>query len=790
MPLCSTRITRWFVLAAIGLFIAAPAPAQNPEPDLFSAGTTSGVSAYRPGRWSVLRSAVENPSEQSVEVLLTHSFTTQPQVQFATRLRLPPMSRRWVDQLVRLPENIKGKQAGLQLLLIDPSASAERVFADGRQESSMRVDGEGPVTGLLGDPDDDDEAAMANLVRRSVGSRPRNPLLTPGAFPSDPAGYEPLDGLFLTADHNPLDPAQTAALRSWLIAGGRLWVMLDQVDPAFLTALLRDDAPVELIDRVPLSTVTFEGFPESRRDFDPPVTMARLLPGSARVLHKVNGWPAALRWNIGEGFVIATTLSPRAWQDARRKTVEPLQMLAADFLRAPAVYRPVSADFEPLARGQVGYSIVGRTTVLAMMLLFIAMLVLPGIVLTQRRRGEWTALLGACAALIVVAVFILIGAVTRRQAPTTLAWATLAHVTPSQDAASLTGLVSVYAPEAGLGPVESHGQGIAWPTQTDAQGSLRRLTWTDHEQWEWQPLELPSGAVRLFDVRTVVPISADLTARATFDESGLVGVMPPSGGRAWEEPAIVTARSVMPISPRPDGRFTLTAEPTAPVTTGASSTPLTRRAAIQRLVSHRFTQPTLIGWAEPIASGLALPQESVQRGGCIMAVPLRIDPPRPGARIRIPSELLAIQSVRSPVGDPVAPVYNQMTGTWDGAFNASLRATIRFTLPPAVASLRLESAAVRLDIRAPRRRVELITYDNARARPLEQWESPGGEARVLLEGDRLPPVTPEGFIYLTVQVHDPRERGTTDEDSSEIPWSIRGMSLELLGVTGPADRQP
>lgn len=767
----------------------------DPQPDraqtrpyLLTGGTQAGVGMYRAGAWGTVRSVVANPTDTAVDVMLVHSFVEKAHVQFATRLTLPPQSQREVLQLVRVPDEFGAGRAELNVMLLDPTVSPEQIFPNGRQSGTLTTSHDDTISALLGDREDDDMLSMVSLARRSAAHRPTNQNIRLSTLPDDLAGYEPLDVLFISQDQPHFDPARLEALRAWIISGGRLLVTLDQVDEQLLTALLRDDMPIETVDRVPLSRVVFDDAKNFAVDFDPPVTLTRVLPGSAQVLCRVNGWPAALQWHVGKGTIIATTLSPRAWQDRRRKATAAFESVANQLLNAKSSPALSMTDFEPLARRQIGYKILGRVPVAFILAVFVLLILIPGIWLARRRRGEYATLLTLAFSLVFTLVFLLIGAASRRQAPTTIAWSTVAHVVPSQQQAQVTGLVTIYAPSDGLGPVRAAGQALAWPVMPDDDTSLIRLVWTDHQQWTWDQLTLPSGAARTFEIHTAAPTPGPLTATAEFGEEGLRVTTLNPAGEPWQYPAMATWQGIAPLTAS-NGQYTL-GENAVPLAARGDDTAAAKpqieqeSASVHRLAGNTQDRPAFIGWASPMQLGVSLPQDFTVSGGTLYTLPLSFTPPAPGARILIPSGVLTVRATASPVGDPLFLVYSSNSHQWAGPFTLSVRTTLRMTVPRITLPLRLESAVVRLLVDIPDRSLELLTFKDNAAITLAKWDSPRGEITATLSAEQLPPVDADGSIYIALQI-------SNAPPGNESPmWRIHGMSLDLVGIHRPAADSP
>ncbi len=147
-------------------------------------------------------------------------------------------------------------------------------------------------------------------------------LLADDFLPADETSLNYLDHLILTEDRLVDDLAALTAVRRWLHAGGRLWVMLDQTDPVILERLFGDEFQGAVADRVELSSVRVDQPPSlfvpdsqlgTRSNIENPVEMSRVIVSDMEVWNTVNGWPAAMTRTYGRGRVLITTLGPRGW---------------------------------------------------------------------------------------------------------------------------------------------------------------------------------------------------------------------------------------------------------------------------------------------------------------------------------------------------------------------------------------------------------------------------------------------------------------------------------------------
>src|SRR5262249_1789397 len=124
------------------------------------------------------------------------------------------------------------------------------------------------------------------------------------------------------------DPAGLRALRQWLERGGKVWVMLDLVDPEVVAPLLGDALDFQVVDRVGLTNFAVQEGEDAQPPEDPqagqvherPGDFVRvLLPPQEGVRPTLNRRPAWFPRQVGGGKVVFTTLGPRGWHRPRRR---------------------------------------------------------------------------------------------------------------------------------------------------------------------------------------------------------------------------------------------------------------------------------------------------------------------------------------------------------------------------------------------------------------------------------------------------------------------------------------
>ena len=237
--------------------------AADDKPQLTGVGGAAGIGQYPPNQWATAGATVSNPTDKPVELLVNFRFDQTPSLEFATRVWVPPGCRRaiWLPIHTYWYKVDEGRppRIGLRQQLIDDTGSPPAVLSE--QDGLLIAARDRIITGMLTDSDEtDDEAINAVLAaRRAQDLSKRLAYLNDTALPPFFSALQGLDGLVISKQTPVVDAAQLEALRQWVLAGGKLWIMLDQVDASFAEALLGDAWTIQVIDQVNLTNVQFAG---------------------------------------------------------------------------------------------------------------------------------------------------------------------------------------------------------------------------------------------------------------------------------------------------------------------------------------------------------------------------------------------------------------------------------------------------------------------------------------------------------------------------------------------------
>jgi len=778
------RLTRRFAAMLGGLCLwsalVAGAGAAEDEPRLEGGAGMAGASQYMRRTWGSVAVRIRNPAAQDAQLLVLHEFDNAPHIQFGARLWVPGQARRQVQFPIR-PDRIPGAEesgsgGGVSgtTRLLDTSGAVERQLD--REKFLLPVARAEPVTGILaGGRETDGLVDAVTAAQVSAGLPTSLAFLREGQLPTVPAGYEVLDVLVFAARDPQIDAAGLLALRQWLLAGGRLWVMAERVDPGVLAKLLGEDWPVAVVDRYTTTEIEVAGHAWSS---ETPAEVARVLAPSMEVSHRAAGWPAAMSARVGRGELLVTTVGGKAWMKEDGSASEPLAALG-EFLR-PAEARqmvPVN-DLGPIVTRQIGYEIIGRAPILALFAIYVAALLGLGIVLHRRGRLEHAAWLGAAVAIGVAGALAVLGTINRRQVPLTVASGQVASVVPSQQHAFISGLMSIYSPEAQTGVIRASEGGMVWSDMARSRtGKPLRTIWTDVDQWHWENFDLPSGATVNVEFRKSAHLPERVRAGLRLAGDRVVVDLEPGPFKNFQDVLLATGRGAIALSPT-EGGYDAPALDVLPEGQYVRGTVLSdtqrRHQSIYRLLLGRQGfpgTPSLLAWAEPMELGMRFPAEAVRRDIALVSIPLEIERPPPGSSFRVPAPLIGGDLAPGPAGRRVASLYDRSRGEWIASANP---ATIwwRFTPPRQLLPLAVENAHLVADIDAPGRTVELLVSGAASGRVVDSARGGGEQLRFEVGAGQTPALDEGGGLTLGLRV------GPVEGEANAL-WQLERMGLHL-----------
>ncbi|MAE63671.1 MAG: hypothetical protein CMJ18_05315 [Phycisphaeraceae bacterium] len=784
------------------------APVAAADEDWLPGGVAvSGINFVRQDHWSTCRSQIRNPEDEEAELLLSVTFKQTPFVQFTGSVWLPPRSRRTVQFPVRA-QKVKAARSGVdavevQALLLAPGRPTPRLA---RKDGLMAREGEKsrPTTAVMEDGDDNWNAGAATAVRLALDKPRRLFYLRDSTLPDHQIGWEGLDTL-VVARHRPhLGGAQLEALRRWILSGGRLWVMAEQVDPSFLARLLGNDWTCRAVDRVELSEFRFDGGSGRGRTlaFEDPIEMVRLYAPQWTVLHEVRGWPASLHRRFGLGRVLLTTVGPRAWyadkwvvdrkKKSRRIRVKQARPSLLDLLPLMGrrdMDRPIeAAPLAEFASDRIGYQTLGRSGVGWILGLYVVGIGVAGFMLMAVRRLEHTAWIGPALAVLASLTLIWIGTGHQGKVPLTVSEARIAQITPQRNHAIVHGALAIYSPqkhdEKGL--LSAERGGIIWPNLRYQSAELLRLQWDDVDRWSWGNLALPPGAMLTGEFHSCDALAKPVGADVQFGPDGARGTIEPGPFGQIDEVVVVGRNGAFAPSISPERSFTIGATGTLTRSQYQAGTTLSHLQR-QRLDVYRQlfedpkrpfpTEPTLFAWVESLDPDYALKRSHERLSTTLLAIPLRFRPTPAGQRVSVPDGFVAFSADRGPGGDGSTTVYDPRQRKWIQSRDASL-VVLRFSLPASVLPLKMDGGLWMVDVDAPGRTVEAFRYAGSERVPLKAGVRSIGPTEIDLASESVS-ADDDGSVYLALRI------GPHPEMTAK--WQINDVSLRVSGTVGERD---
>jgi len=793
----------WIVLLACWL-VGGPCVGQE-ETDLKTLSAsigTAGAYRYQPGSWGVLSVRGKNTTESDAEALVSVFLGKDTLNQFARRFWVPSGARRLTWLPIRIPPTIPADQDSLQvsaLHLVDSAAglaverrSGEPIITD----SLFALDAAKELrVGLIlrrnlpDDPNvtdvpDDDAVELLDLTRTISRCEAPAMVLHDQFLPPYPEAYDGLEQLFVCGDRLLADSGAIPAIRTWLVRGGRMWVMLDRTSLDVLDAILGNASTCQMVGRVELNDFVIEtpGLAlkneESRERWvsEEPVEFVRVLADSVEVHSHIDGWPAAFSWKVGRGQLLATTLSPRGWRHESSEfddlpdgipdsgPTRALAELAGQYHadRPRGLLEESKAEINPILQEQIGYEIPSRGLAGSILAANFGVLLGLAVWLNRRRKLEHLAWVIPAATVSTAILLILVGSSQTSQVPPTAAVFQLVDVASETNEARSTSLISLFSSTTSELLLESPPSSSSQPDVTNLIGVVKRTVWDDSQSMRWENINLAPGSVRSVASQTSVALSEPIRARGTFGPAGFSGTL--DGAHLLGSPS--DAVIAWPPSPNTAVEFTSDSRfvcGEADVMAGAQyirggllTDQQRRQQEIYRLVldpADNLVYPersTLFVWGRPQQIGVSIPEEFETIGSALYAIPLEIQRMQKGSHFVIPSSFIRIENAAGRWG--VSGVYDARKGEWREDATAPTDAMFRFVLPSQILPCRVTRATLRLKVHAPSRHVNLTALSAGERVSLQQRESPSGIIELAVEQPEQLEIDRAGGILFGVSV--------------------------------------
>lgn len=799
---------------------------------IFSLETTSRVGSrtYVPGQWGEFLLHLENSAGTPQNLLCTSFFDGSPGLQYGRQVWLPAKSKVVLPHPVLLPsaEHFPENRAVIQSLVIDQSQGKEVLIKNRsgqlQHQRSMLLRSANRNTGIVAGwdsshsiPQDVVDLVVANRVYQGLDNKIT--YLSSQFLPADETSLRYLDHLVITENRLTSDLAALTAVRRWLHAGGRLWVMLDRADPAVLEGLLGDEFQGGLIDHVGLTSVRVDqpssvfvpdGVVGETTEFEEPVMMSRTTISGMQVWHTVNGWPAAMTRTFGEGRVLITTLGPRGWMrpappipkddehplPANKRSefvpISPMEDIAPWILGERETESLPPTALKSYAQEYISNEVPTWSLIVGSMSGFLTLLVVAGTGLWRWGRLEHFGWVGSLLAAGFGVAFLWVGVTNRHGTPETIASVQLAQAISGTDDVRTHGAIAIYRSEGGQSPIRTSHGGEYRPETSTTEGATSRMVTTDlgHFHWEGKGLEQPAG-IKLYPVATSGAFRDRIAARATLDAQGLTGTFPETVS-SGADAIIVAQRGRIGVQKNAGGKFSAGAEDVLEANQFLSVTLLDdvrerRRRILQQLFGNQRWQtnlrrPQLMLWVNEWQHGFEFGEGLQQQGDTLLIAPLNFDRPPSGTQVLIPSALLGYASRRPPDGSPAAGFWDDDRQLWQERSKPSTT-WLGVQIPHAFLPLRPSQATVEIDVSGLMGQIELLATRNGDVVRLKTVNDPVGTLTFEIDDPEVLAITDDGELLLGVSAGIPEEAGTTaDGNNAGDPanyWQIDSLSVQL-----------
>jgi len=806
----------------------------DPDREVSVRLTTSGFGRYAPGRWGLIELRVGNRGETEASPVSVGWLKEDKNLEFSRQLLVPPgaIRKSWIP--IFIPESMS-TQSRPGFMPLAELQSNTRIVKDGvesikRGDSYDRVETfplklfQNRCVAFLSDGTER-QFEIFTLLADLFHDRPREsivPLLDP-QLPSVIEGYDVADVIIVSGNRVGEDAAASSALMEWVLRGGTLWILVDQVSPATLSQLAGDAFSVETVDRLTLSEFGIVSedrvisTPPETRNLERPADFVRVVADGVTVTHSVDGWPAAFSRQIGQGRIVCTTLAMEGWyvpenwnvQETLRSEDRPFKASATlnEFLTETCTAegeKAISHQAQVASvNARIGVEVPGRNLVLSILAGFLLVLVATVPVLKRAGRIEAAGYVIPLATVVIVGTLSVIGVASRSE-PDSVTEFQFVAIEPGQPLAHVEGVAATYSKSPITGPFLASEGGLFLPERSGTGLGVWRREQHDPPAWSFSTAQIPTG-VRLAPFRKVVRLSQAVSAEGTFDKDGFIGSV--DGGQFGElSDLTIAGRTHFTAATIADSAGRIVVRPGDILPPGEflggqllDEEQQRRQTVLQQMLTlegreNWFPQRLmLLGWANPVETGFEIPIEK-RSGAALLGIPLQIRRPPAGTNIRIPSLFLTMNAIRGAGGTGFSSSYSNGKGVWSEKLYKGV-STLRFQVPESLLPIEVSSAICRVKISAPSRTVVISAGPPGKRTEISSRSSMVGEFSFTITAKDALTLDEVGGLQIVLDIGEINlkpDEGNLDEAGQELivrdeTWQVHWVQLELSGkVSGTA----
>lgn len=762
------------------------------------------VSQYE--TWNQTSFSVKNDTPNEDEFLVTTYFDEVSEQQYARRLWLPAHSQRQGWMLVKTPSKASSgdltEAMEMRTLVLQDQGYGETAVASdsGRRthDHYIRCGEWSPKKLLITDPNSSD--VMDYMDSMKTGNASGYHVQTDGEFPTSVDAYDGVTHIVLSTNRILTNPLAIDALKSWLFAGGDLWVHLDHVDEMILDHLLTDGGDISVVDELDLTSIRVTESEGSQLILDDttikterPIRMLRVVHQGFDELVAVDGWPIVLEKSVGNGRMIVTTIDSRAlfiqrtfkekvrmlrprstkvggslgelfFGDGHRQTAEPIN------------WPSVSASY-------IGYTVTRKSTVAWILLVFSSTLILSCVWCWRSGHFFRMTIISPVLASLATLTLLLLGSHSRGAIAPTEAMIQFAELDRKGNVL-IQGGRSTYRTEAGQDHISLRENG--WINHTSSlPGSAKRLVWSENGERSWENLDLPAGlqSSSLQIQKKMIPTVASFT----LDERGLVGKLSGDSSREFTS-GILVFPSGDRSSVRMNRQGQLLSQPSDMLASGQYSTDEVlddrgqlRSELFQKLIAGTRQFPVearLYFWKKPFDLAIDDFESSRQVGDALLSVPVQFQKPASENPFFLPKFFVHFNSVINPAGG-ISTVFNNRKRTWIESTSSLSDTTLRCSIPEVFAPFELSRINVILDLRIPGREVRIHAKRlDGSMELLKVFESPVGRQKIDIQSSELLHQDPDDILTLHIRVGAIQDVTSIEKNENNSSWKIEGVQFE------------
>lgn len=783
-----------------------------------------GAQPYVRGHWGVVRALIYNPTDRDASVEVLTTGRSAPHRQFGRRFWLPPKSRltSWypihvsakVDPALKVEtiDSVVWDRTGSRPILV-PQNTKRRLrtgqlrLSDQRRLTAVIADDR--IDRTAGEREHENNSMLAITALRTARFGTRRVVSFQEFLPVSIYALHNVDHLVVFNNRIARDVAALSAIRRWILAGGRVWIIMDQVDPQTVDALLGDAKPFELVDRVDLNEFQLHSTNRKRwgddfqkREFEKPVTFARVLARDVDVTHTIDGWPAAIWQKHGRGGILYTLLGVRGWLrpptqvDAMIKSlkvsaapIEPLQNAADELLAERSQEESPVVAFDDYLTGQIGYQTVDRSTVAFILGGFCGLLLLGSIWLSRRRELDRMLWLAPAAAVTATVILVAIGRRARKSAEETVAVAQFVRVEPGSEEIAIEGRLAAYSQDNVDKTIAFSNGGqidLAFAEQS-MTGNTRKLIWTDIGQASWSDMTIPAG-VQLASFDFQKPARTTIKATGRLGPDGFAGRLQVA---PFEEPsdAVLSNQTPFPLAVqiRSDGTITAGIGQSLVDGTYITGTLVTdeqrrRQEVYRKLLGNaerrrKIRNTTLYVWTRALPMGIDF-GEVRRTGSALLAIPLELERSAPGTRVSIPAAFLPYRGAQSPTGKVEPSAFSIVESDWIER-DVPTRSWLRIQLPSQVLPLKINKLVATIQFDGAQRPFAIVGSIDGKITTLKLVNEPLAKNRVEVVNTQALQPDGKGGLIIGIDVRGKKTPGRY--------WRFATVRFDIEGTTAAAD---